>query len=175
MTIKLRETAEMIGIVAIVASLIFVGLEMQQTQEIALTQNYIASMEQANEVLSEVNANSELWARANQGASLDEAEQLVLSNGVGAYSSVYFFNWLQSQVLYGGDAGLVQAYEFAHWLKLNPAARAAWELQDSLFEDAVVTYLPDSNSIGARWVLLVKQHLRTLDEAESSAPAFESQ
>jgi hypothetical protein len=42
---KLKDSAELIGIAAIVASLIFVGLQMKQSQEIAIATQYHARAE----------------------------------------------------------------------------------------------------------------------------------
>jgi len=163
MKINLRDVVEFVGVGAIVASLVFVGLQMRQTQEIALTQNLIATHEIYNDAVSEMNSNAALWVKANDGASLTDEEQLILENLVMALSDSSFFTWLQSQLLYGRDAGLNTAYATAAFLHRYPAARAKWIDQATWHSENVKAYLPP-NGMGETWENLVRDHLDRLDK-----------
>ena len=72
-----KETAELIGIAAIVASLIFVGLQMRQAAEIAraeLVSGNLASEIEASAVYIE---NADIWRRGNAGEDLDANESVI--------------------------------------------------------------------------------------------------
>ena len=64
-----KDIAELIGIAAIVASLIFVGLQMKQTQEIALADAYQARADTSIGIFQSVPESSELisvWTKTNR-------------------------------------------------------------------------------------------------------------
>ena len=168
MRVGLRELGEVIGVTAIVGSLVFVGLQMQQAQEIALTQNLIASLEVSNQALSEISAHADLWTEANGDRALSPEDELVLENLVQGLNNARLFNWAQAQLLYGGDRGLVQAYDFAAYIRRYPVARKVWEEQELRFRSEVVKHLPadQGRRLGERWVELVRGHLATLDGEE---------
>jgi len=167
MQINLRDVVELVGVAAIVASLVFVGLQMQQTQQIALTQNLIASYETKAEIASEMNTHAALWVKANSGKALTEEEEFILENLVMARVDNGFFNWLQSQYLYGGDAGVVNAYETAAFLHRYPAARAKWIDNGTEHEEDVRKHLPSGSlRMGEKWVQLILDHLETLDRTK---------
>ena len=56
-----KDIAEFLGIAAIVASLIFVGVQIQQEQEIAIADTYGSLTESAANLAELVGNNSELW------------------------------------------------------------------------------------------------------------------
>ena len=73
--INWKEIAELVGIFAIVASLLFVGLQMRQEQQIAIVESR-SSLTERNIALAElVNANAEVWRNGLDGAELSSDEQ----------------------------------------------------------------------------------------------------
>ncbi len=66
-----KDVLELIGIAAIVASLIFVGLQLKQSQDIALSASILASRVETNSSISD---HSDVWAKGNSGADLDGGE-----------------------------------------------------------------------------------------------------
>jgi len=86
-----KTIAELIGIGAIVASLIFVGMQMRQAQEIAIADGYSdlsASTYARSELIS---SHSTLIAKANRGDQLSDAEQISLQQFVTAMWQSNFF------------------------------------------------------------------------------------
>jgi len=71
-----KVTAELIGIAAIVASLIFVGLQLRQDQEIAVSQIYADWDDTRIEWARLINENDEVWIRGLSGGDLNEQERL---------------------------------------------------------------------------------------------------
>ena len=120
-----REIAELIGIAAIVGSLIFVGLQMRQTQSIALNDMSY------NRIFSGIDANStkfeyaELWVRGNANEDLDRAEAMIYKELIRESWNRAFFN-NQTAVRLGGASNM-SIHDYAYFLYKNPGARKVWE------------------------------------------------
>ena len=72
-----KDIAELIGIAAIVASLVFVGLQMRQTHDIALVTLYQMRADAAREVASvslDSEALHEVYKRLNAGEEVSESD-----------------------------------------------------------------------------------------------------
>ena len=136
-----KDIAEFVGITAIVASLIFVGLQLRQDARVALNDFGVSRSFAQYEVNSAINQYADIWARGNAGEDLDRAEKVVYVNLIeDAYARAYW-GW-QPQVQLGGS-GEVATHTFAVFLFRNPGARETWESQieirrkyrDPLFAD----------------------------------------
>ena len=79
-----KDVTELIGIAAIVASLIFVGMEMRQAQEIAIADGYSELSSSTFERSDLISAHSTLIAKVNRGDQLSDAEQISLEQFVNA-------------------------------------------------------------------------------------------
>jgi len=119
-----KDTAELVGIGAIVASLIFVGLQMRQEQEIARAQalgDYVAGR---IDYLLGMTAYADILVKANSGAQLDAVETHTLRNLVQLAEDHAFLEVLRQSQL-GGDLNTAEL-TFASFLYRNPAARTTW-------------------------------------------------
>ena len=72
--IRWRAIAEGVGVVAIVGSLIFVGLQIQQDQQIALAQIFADHDDTQREWARMIVENDDVWVRGLKGEDLDERE-----------------------------------------------------------------------------------------------------
>jgi hypothetical protein len=75
-----KDYAEIAGIAAIVASLIFVGLQMRQDRVIAVASVQAAFLESFVEIRSGINQNAEIWDRGLAGSDLTGADAVVFHN-----------------------------------------------------------------------------------------------
>jgi hypothetical protein len=119
-----KDTAELVGLGAIVASLIFVGLQMRQEQEIARAQalgDYIAGR---IDYLLGMTQYSDILVKANSGAQLDAVEEHTLRNLVQLTEDHAFLEVLRQSQL-GGDLKTAEL-TFVSFLYRNPAARTTW-------------------------------------------------
>ena len=85
---KFNEVAELVGIVAIVASLVFVGLQMQQSQKLALSDNYlqmVANQIAANEAIA---AHPGVFLRGNAAENLNPDEMVIFEGQVGNFAAM---------------------------------------------------------------------------------------
>ena len=62
-----KGTAEFVGVIAIVGSLIFVGLQIKQEQEIALAEINLSLLASGIELNIAIGENAEVWAIGNAG------------------------------------------------------------------------------------------------------------
>lgn len=119
--------AELVGIAAIVASLIFVGFQMKQSQDIALSARAVAHVANTIELTNTINQHPDLWLRGIAGESFDGTDAILFENMLQAWDSFHF---------YASDAASRLGYEsssnywatiYGTFLYRNPGARRWWE------------------------------------------------
>ena len=125
MKLSWRETAEMIGVASIVGSLIFVGLEMNQAQEIALNEWGYSTVESQIERNNTINGHPDIWARGNIGEDLSTAENVIYRNQIQTAWTIAFWS-TRSQRRFGSTDDVAIA-DFSAFLYLNPGARKMWK------------------------------------------------
>ena len=77
---NLKDIAEFVGIVAIVASLIFVGMQMRQDQVIAVAEALSESVSAESNSRLGFSQYADLVVRSNNSGDLDDAELFILKN-----------------------------------------------------------------------------------------------
>ena len=95
---KFKDWLEIIGIIAVVASLIFVGYEIRQSQDIAVSGQLDSTLEAMAEVEALIIDNADVWHRGCSGEDLSNAEQLIFTRIFNLYTIQYFFRWLNIEV-----------------------------------------------------------------------------
>ena len=128
-SISWKVAAEFVGIAAIVASLIFVGLQLKQSQEIAIAETYMSILSSEIEVRNAVNAYADIWAKANSGSELDGKEIVIFGNLVANLNSETNRSLNQLRRLGHISAAEAQVHDFAIFLYQNPAVRRVWTAQ----------------------------------------------
>ena len=129
-----KDIVEVVGIAAIVASLVFVGLQMRQAQSIAIADSY---QQQAVATLAKselATMHSELVAKANRGESLSDAETFSLSQYVIARWQNAFFTTRRAWYLERPTIGPTR--NFVSFLCNNPGPREFWRNQTDSLEAA---------------------------------------
>ena len=71
-TAKLNDWMQVVGIFAVVASLLFVGLQMKQSQDIAVVETYGNISESTQHLTNLVENNADLWKRGLDCPSSNE-------------------------------------------------------------------------------------------------------
>jgi len=121
-----KDIVELIGIGAIVASLIFVGLQLQQEQEIAIVDTYGTVAEAGMNLSMQVGENMEIWKKALEGHKLTTEEYGVfigLFTAVTIHYNHYYIRFLRI----GPFSPDVVASEFAYALYIFPGMKPAYE------------------------------------------------
>jgi hypothetical protein len=123
---KLNELAELIGMSAIVASLVFVGLQLKQASDIAQNELSLGIFSTSIEINNEMNEYADIWIRGGRGDELDETEAAIFGGLMQNLNNQAFFaRRMRTQL--GEDERLsVEVHNFARVLHENPGARKAW-------------------------------------------------
>jgi len=121
-----KDIAELIGIGAIVASLVFVGLEMRQSRDIAMSELLLAYMQASEDARRDLNDHMDLWVRANNGEEISIEGAAIIANLVNDQENQAFFLSTQLARL-GSSTPDIVVLNFARWLHKYPAARTAWQ------------------------------------------------
>ena len=121
-----KDTAELVGIAAIVASLVFVGLELRQTQQVTELDSSATRAAWLMESRNAINEHPEIWLKGNAGDPLSGAEQVIYSNLIRNFHTNKGFTWRRDQEL-GIRGANFAAEELAWFLYENPPARHEWE------------------------------------------------
>lgn len=157
-----RGIAELIGISAIVGSLIFVGVQLRQDRAIALNETAMTIIESRNELSIAIGESADLWLKANDGEALTRAENFKLEKQVFALSASANLEASMRRDL--GNTGNVPLKRLATILYENPGARKIWL---SLAERDV-KYFEKMASDGLSWATFYRNdvlaELAKLDE-----------
>ncbi len=161
--------AELVGIGAIVASLVFVGLQMRQEQEIAIVETYGALSEATIDLTIVVGENMGVWQKGLKGEDLSLTEQGVFISLLASVENHYqrmFIRW--SRLGPGDPEGI--ASEFAYALYLFPGMRDAYEVNNA-FDLAKHSARGFDDQLNP-WEQAIDRYLVKFDDERPPAPTI---
>ena len=163
-----KDIIEVIGITAIVASLLFVGLQMQQEQEIAITETRSAVTQTISDLAAIIEAAPGTWKRGLDGAELSEEERITFNAMTEAVESHFFHMFLRFGRLGVNDPEPI-ARDYAYALYVYPGLRHAYleegeyrELTSAAFGESII-FNPYRD--------LVLSYLKALEDNSAPVPA----
>jgi len=160
--IKWKGIVEVVGAISIIASLIYVGIEVRQTQDSIENERTIARIQLGNDLRFEINDHLEVWIKGNSGATLSELESEL-------YKNLILSRWAQVTAIgvtaialdndIANNPGIIS---FSTFLHSNPGARSTWEkhITNEAKDRELIT---GRNLSDARIVSTVIDHLEILD------------
>ncbi len=113
-----KDYAEIAGIAAIVASLIFVGLQMRQDREIAIASVQATFLESYVEIRGNINQNAEIWERGLAGGELSAGDAVVFHNLANSLRRQAIVQSQQLELL--GRPGNFSTIQLADLIRRNP-------------------------------------------------------
>ena len=140
-----KDIAELLGIAAIVASLIFVGLELRQSQQNAWNESRFRRAEWLFITRSAINENAEVWVKGNAGEGLNRSEAAIYGNLIRDAHTNGIWTSRTERML--GMPGDYPVHAFAWFLFKNPGAQKEWESQGADREE-MGNMIPMSENIG---------------------------
>ena len=161
-----KDGAELIGIAAIVASLIFVGLQMKQAQEIANAERRMMRNANQIEVNNAISEHAEIWVRGLSDQELNETEAVIFKNLLSNRDAFVFANWRAAQGLGSGVGATSRVANYSVFLYENPGARRVWESRREYYDKNESLLMPGVN-VGADWQQLVVGNLNKLDQSQN--------
>ena len=102
-----KDAAELVGIAAIVASLIFVGLQMRQSGAIARSQMYGNDLANSLSTYNAIAEHPDIWVRGKRGDELDPANAEVFHQQVLGIADQAYYEVLEGALL-GFDSSEIQ-------------------------------------------------------------------
>ena len=164
-----KSVAELVGIAAIVASLIFVGVQLRQDRQFAHAEALADMLENGLQSRADINQFAHVLAKGNSGAELDQAETIIIRNIVRSERDRVFLQKFREQAI-GRKATSTPELKFAAFLHQNPAARDAWE-QHAAEMESIIDPLRSPESLertrqsgSAAFRARISEYLATLDE-----------
>ena len=158
-----KDIAELVGTLAIVASLIFVGLQLEQSQNIANADRLTARAANWIELHSLLADHGEVWSRGLAGSELTDSEALVFEHLMRAYGSFYMNSANSAQSLGDGATAAYIARSFAGFLHKNPGARQNWSDGQAIFRETMNKTRAVRWDEDESWRSVVAESLERLD------------
>ena len=162
-----KDTAELIGIAAIVASLVFVGLQMRQEQEIAITETFGDTSQSGMDLALEIGAHMDIWRRGLDGEELGESDQGrfdALATAVFEYNQRQFVRWFRL----GPIDPDVATSRMAYAMYVFPGLRRAYERKQAY--DASLDSARGFPQSVQPWEPSVRHYLDQFDETKPPIP-----
>ena len=154
--------AEMIGITAIVASLIFVGLQMKQSQDIANAERSMLRAAILVEVNNAINEYANIWASGNSGEELNEIESVIFQNLVLSHQTFHQSAYQAARGLGNKNAEQANLVIYSSFLQKNSGARLVWNSNEESYVTAA--QLPDPADSTGIWAVRIRSSLARLDQ-----------
>lgn len=128
-----RQIAEAIGVAAIVASLVFVGFQIRQEDDIARLELIDRSTDQQRELQEWIAENADLWVRGCAGSELSAAEEKVFQSIFDIYISQTYNRWVVRYAIkeQTGAGGQYLIDSIAANVHRYPGFRAAFDARRS--------------------------------------------
>ncbi|MDJ0655793.1 MAG: hypothetical protein QNJ40_16630 [Xanthomonadales bacterium] len=159
-----RKSVEIIGVLALVISLLFVGLQMKQTNEVAFLELDTAMVGTAVDIAELISSNPDVWVKGNAGEELTASEQAVYIELLSAMNTRLVVMESHAYQLGRDEISHLIRRDWAAFLHQNPGARRAWLSR----EDKLIQYrrlaAPDAEDFSG-WRDSVLSELEALDSA----------
>lgn len=162
--ISWKTITELVGIVTIVGSLLFVGLQMKQSQDIALSELRVSLLAIGVESDIAKTDHAEIWKKGLAGDELGETEQVIFEILLRDHISIVWTEQWQYGQFEQYGAQKISIAIFAQFLFDNPGSRKSWIEGYGKFQEDTEKLLP---SFRDPFQSAVLGHLKTLDQPQN--------
>jgi hypothetical protein len=160
-----KDTLELIGIFSILASLIFVAMQLRQEENLLQLEMRNYMVESSMNVSELIIENPEIWIRGNAGEELDSVEMLVYQNLLTNFNDWHFQTSKVFREIDPDSVGHVISI-FAGFLLENPGAHRAWIDRENKL-NAYRTALDPRETVTSDWIEEIETAIDFL-EAETA-------
>ena len=164
-----KSLMELVGVAAIVASLVFVGFQLRQDRELMTVATYGSVTESMNALSELVQNHSELWVRGLDGEELTDPENAIFISMVRAVEA-HFINFLVRWSAAGNESPTPEsaAQFYATQIYMYPGLRKAIEKQVPIYQLRNTAFGTSGQGNPINEMALL--HLRRLDELAPDIP-----
>ena len=165
---KLHDWLQIVGLAAVVGSLIFVGLQLKQADDIAFAEVLESAAARGTEQQALTADNAETWQKACLGAELTAAEKIIAGNVYFSYLQGNFNTWVRYQETgFGGTGSTFLTDSFAANIYRYPGFRS------------MALSFGEWDELGARWdgglvesyIAAVRERVEELEQLEPNPNA----
>ena len=125
---KLREWLEIIGILAVVASLVFVGLEIRQSGRTAYDESISSDYDSIVSVETAITENADVWLRGCRAEELSDVDRVKFTHLYTMYEFMYFMRWMRAINGVGGGTEKLALDNMAWNLYRSKGLMREWQL-----------------------------------------------
>jgi len=125
---RVKETVELVAVFSIVASLIFVGLQVKQEREVARTEAVVAAAESRKYMAELISENRKIWVSGLAGEPLADIDNVAFESLADAHYMDVFAKWYRASEL-GHTSPDRFPFQYARFLIENPGLLAYWHEQ----------------------------------------------
>lgn len=131
---KLNDWMQVAGIFAVVASLLFVGLQMQQDRQLAGAQLFAETDDSTTNTAALMNENIDIWMSGSRGNELSAKDEAIYQN---LFMSVRYgyASFYETQIRLDALSPDWVARKFAYQLYSNAGLRRIWNQRLKFEED----------------------------------------
>jgi len=168
---RLKDSLEVLGMAAIIGSLIFVGLQIRQEQRIAVADTYGTVSDSALQLAELINGKADLWRRGLDGDELSPAEQIEFESIATSVESWFIMQWYRSRNL-GSSSAETDLRDFSMALHAHSGLRRYFAAKSDR-----ITYTDTSFGVPVEfsgWTGGITKHLGYLTENAVPVPKNKS-
>ena len=164
---ELNDWLQVLGLFGVLGGLVFVGLQMQQTQSIGNSERIQMRIANTIELNNAINENAEIWERGIAGEELDAVETIIFENLMYSLSNFHYFGAIAARELGNSRGAEITIQNFAIFLYRNPGARLAFERREQdVFETR--TPLSPGEASSNSWYETIRAYWAELDRAHDA-------
>ncbi len=123
---KLNDWMQVVGIFAVVASLIFVGLQMRADRSFAVIDAISSRVDATVGLADLIGNNKAVWVSGLSGAELSDADQATFQAMTEAVDTYFIAHWVRLNSIGGADLGENVARGYAFEIYSHVGLRRAW-------------------------------------------------
>lgn len=157
---NVADWTQIVGLFAVIASLVFVGYELRQAGLVAAEESLLSDEANRISMHSMVVDNSDVWLRGCMGEELEPAERMVFTRIFNAYVFHQFYAWLRTREAISLGSESLAVTHMAVNLYRNPGFQHEWR---NLGEWR--SHVPDE-SLFHIWRRLVEDRLKEMPSLE---------
>ncbi len=127
---RLNDRLQILGMLGIIASLVFVGLQLKQTDEIASIEGQESAVQRHYDMLSLMAGNADVWQRGCIGEELSATERAQFAKIFTVYANNNFAGWRRLELTnYRATGSKSSINSFAANIHRYPGFAAAYSSQ----------------------------------------------
>ena len=159
-----RDVAELVGVAAIVASLIFVGLQLKQERKLGMADITSARTESAVALTQLVTENREVWIKGLDGEQLSIVEEMTFFAIAETIETYLFEEWSNLRQVGDDEFADTVPRDYAYQIYTYPGLRRIWD------EDGERLRTQESMNLGNAFRTAVNDELANLQSRGHVVP-----